>query len=136
RMTQLADQALSHIDQWFISKTFRVQPGTDVPAATGQYYLHPCMVGLTTQALIKYWDATKDSRVQPAVKAALDAIWDRAWVVSDQAFWYDNWTPDPSMAFPAKPGAPDLNLLIAPAYAWLYQRTGDPPYRSEDNTSE
>ena len=37
--------------------------------------------------------------------------------------------PDPSRPFPTKPGAPDLNLLIAPAFAWLYQRTGDTTYR-------
>jgi hypothetical protein len=36
---------------------------------------------------------------------------------------------DPAQVFPAKPGAPDLNLLIAPAYAWLYSRTGDTTYR-------
>ena len=129
RMTQLADQALGHIDQWFVKKSSRQPKDSDVPEAVGQYYLQPFMVGLTTQALIKYWDVTKDSRVQPAVKVALDAIWDRAWVASDQAFWYDNWVPNPSTAFPAKPGAPDLNLLIAPAYAWLYQRTGDTTYR-------
>jgi hypothetical protein len=129
RMAQFADQALGHIDQWFISKTFRQPQDSDVPQSAGQYYLQPFMVGLTTQALIKYWDVTKDSRVQPAVKAALDALWARAWVASDEAFWYENWTPDPSMAFPARPGAPDLNLLIAPAYAWLYQRTGDTTYR-------
>ena len=129
RMTQLADQALSHIDQWFVKKTSRQPKDSDVPEATGQYYIQPFMVGLTTQALIRYWEVTKDSRVQPAVKVALDAIWSRAWVAADQAFWYENWILDPSMAFPARSGAPDLNLLIAPAYAWLYQRTGDTTYR-------
>ena len=27
------------------------------------------------------------------------------------------------------PAAPDLNLLIAPAFAWMYQQTGDTTYR-------
>ena len=27
--------------------------------------------------------------------------------------------------------APDLNLLIAPAYAWMYRQTGDITYRQQ-----
>jgi hypothetical protein len=56
RMTQLADQALAHIDQWFVKKSSRQPKGSDVPEATGQYYIQPFMVGLTTQALIQYWE--------------------------------------------------------------------------------
>jgi hypothetical protein len=129
RMTQHADQALGHIDQWFISKTARAPSDIDVAGAAGQYYIQPFMVGLTAQALIRYWEVTKDPRVQPAIKIAMDALWNRAWVAADQAFWYQNWVTDPAQVFPAKPGAPDLNLLIAPAYAWLYSRTGDTTYR-------
>jgi hypothetical protein len=129
RMTTLVGQALGHIDQWFISKSFRLPAGSDVPAATGQYYVQPFMVGLTMQALIRYWDVTHDPRVQPAVKKALDWLWARAWVATDRAFWYQNWAPDGSQAFPKKPGAPDLNLLIAPAFAWMYHQTGDVAYR-------
>jgi hypothetical protein len=131
RMVQLADHALGHIDQWFISKTSRAKlRGFDGPAqAAGQYYIQPFMVGVTAQALIQYWEVTKDGRVQPAIKAALDALWNSAWVPANQSFWYENWVSDPAKAFPARPGAPDLNLLIAPAYAWLYSRTGDTTYR-------
>jgi hypothetical protein len=130
RRDLLAAHAFGHIDQWFISKDFRapdVYP--DVPGAAGNYYIQPFMVGLTAQALIRYWEVTRDPRVLPAVKTALDAIWERAWVPTDQAFWYENWVPDPTYAFPAKSGAPDLNLLIAPAFAWVYQQTGDSKYR-------
>jgi hypothetical protein len=130
RLTTLADQALDHIDQWFVSKTSRA-PNTFslVPQAAGQYYVQPFMVGLTMQALIRYWDVTRDPRVQPAVKKALDWLWARAWVAKDRAFWYENWAPDGNQAFPQKKGAPDLNLLIAPAFAWMYQQTGDTTYR-------
>jgi hypothetical protein len=130
RLATLVDQALGHIDKWFVSKTSRApNPFTLVPQAAGQYYVQPFMVGLTMQALIRYWDATHDPRVQPAVKVALDWLWTHAWVSGDRAFWYENWTSDPSKAFPAKPGAADLNLLIAPAFAWMYQQTGDDTYR-------
>jgi hypothetical protein len=107
----------------------------DVPGAAGNYYIQPFMVGLTAQALIRYWEVTRDPRVLPAVKTALDAIWERAWVPNNQAFWYDNWVPDQTYSFPAKAGAPDLNLLIAPAFAWVYRklamsRTGTAATRS------
>jgi hypothetical protein len=130
RLATLADQALGHIDQWFVSKTMRApSPFTMIPQAAGQYYIQPFMVGLTMQALIRYWDATQDPRVQPAVKIALDWLWERAWVAADKSFWYENWAPDGNQAFPEKKGTADLNLLIAPAYAWMYHRTGDATYR-------
>jgi hypothetical protein len=134
RLGALAGQALGHIDQWFISKTSRAPaPFPEVPAAAGQYYLQPFMVGLSSQALIRYWEASGDTRVMPAIKTALDVLWERAWVPADQAFWYENWAPDPASSFPSKPGAPDLNLLIAPAFAWVYTQTGDPKYRDRSD---
>jgi hypothetical protein len=130
RLSAHVDQSLGHIEQWFISRSSRAPiPFKLVPQAAGQYYLQPFMVGLTTHALIRYWDATYDARVLPAVKVALDTLWDRAWVASDRAFWYQNWVPSPNQTFPAAKGAPDLNLLIAPAFAWLYAQTGDTKYR-------
>ena len=74
-----------------------------VPQAAGQYYIQPFMVGLTMQALIRYWDVTHDPRVQPAVQKALDWLWTRAWVAKDRAFWYENWAADGNQTFP-----PDL----------------------------
>ena len=126
RTESLADLSLGHIDQWFISKTYRVAEGSDPPQAQGMYYVQPFMVGLTAEALIMWEEKTGDSRVVPAIQAALDWLWDNAWVPENQAFWYENWVADPSMPFPPKAGAPDLNLLIAPAYAWLYKKTCDP----------
>src|SRR4029077_20628322 len=74
-------------------------------------------------------EKTGDTRVLPSVKAAMDFLWNNAWVPADQSFWYENAVPDPSIAFPPAPGSPDLNLLIATAYAWLYRQTGDATYR-------
>src|SRR6266849_4718948 len=134
RLPLLVTQALGHIDQWFISKTYRCGQSGQItcdPAATGQYYIQPFMVGLTSAALIMYYDKTGNPRVLPAVRTAMDWLWANAWAAADQAFWYDNWVPNPSIPFPAQPGAPDLNLLIAPAYAWLFHQTGDTRYRDE-----
>ena len=59
----------------------------------------------------------------------MDALWDRNWDVTSQAFKYVD------RAFGADPDtrstgpAPDLNLLIAPAYSWLYRQTGEIRFR-------
>lgn len=109
-----AEYALGHIDQWFTSK----KAG----------YVQPFMVGLTCEALIQYYEKTKDRRVPPAIKVAADWLWGNAWVARDQAFWYISMDPYNPRRKPER-GAPDLNLLIAPAYAWLYLQTGDTRYR-------
>lgn len=107
RLPQLIDQALGHIDQWVVSGT----------APT----VMPYMVGLTAEALIAYYERTQDARIPSAIQQAMEWLWAHAWLPAKEAFWYDG--RDPSVA------APDLNLLIAPAYAWLYRQTGDSRYR-------
>jgi hypothetical protein len=126
--TELVDVALGHIDQWFISKTYRCPADCDPAEAAGTYYIQPFMVGLTTEALIMWEEKTGDPRVQPAIEVALEWLWTHAWVPENKGFWYDNWVANPDDPFPATGGAPDLNQLIAPAYAWLYRRTCDPAW--------
>lgn len=115
RTDLLADQALGHIDQW-----------TDPVRVRGEdFYVQPFMVGLTCEALIGYEAATGDARVLPKIEQALDWLWVHCWLPSPMAFVYiDVWT-----SFGGPYAAPDLNLLIAPAYAWVYHRTGDVTYR-------
>lgn len=107
RLPQLVDQALGHIDQWFVDRT--------APAVM------PHMVALTAEALIAYYERTQNARIPAAIQRAMDWLWANAWLPEHQAFWYDS--RDPSVP------APDVNLLVAPAYAWLYRQTGDPIYR-------
>jgi hypothetical protein len=106
RLHVLINQALGHIDQWFVSKT-----------AT---YLQPFMVGLTLEALIRAYEKTGDSRIPAAVRTAVDGLWEVAWMPSAEAFYYESSNPN-------RP-APDLNLLIAPAFAWVHRQTGDAKY--------
>src|SRR3989338_3664501 len=132
RLPQLVDPALGHIDQWFISKTSRCPSVADCPpGAAGQYYIQPFMVGLTANALIMYHEKTGDSRALPNIQIAMDSLGANAWVLADESFWYEHWVADPSIPFPAKGGAPDLNLLIAPAFGWLYKQTGSILYRDK-----
>ncbi len=105
RTDLLYTKALGHIDQW-------------TGGATG--YIQPFMVGITCEALIAYHAATGDARALPAVQRALDLIWTLAWREADGGFYYESTAPDR--------GAPDLNMLIAPAFGWVYRQTGDVVY--------
>jgi len=117
---QALDFALGHLEQWFVSRNFLEHyPKGSMP---------PFMVGLTCEALIQYYQSSKDPRIPHAVKTAVDWLWDHAWIDANQSFYYRNadpYNPDAKLA----KGAPDLNLMIAPAFAWLYRLTGDPKYR-------
>ena len=112
---QSVNFVLGMIDQMFVSNT--------------DPYLKPFVVGLMMEALIQYYQdpnapVLNDPRVPPAIKAAADALWARAWMPASNAFYYQS-TDSPLAA------SPDLNLLIAPAYAWLYKMTGNPVYQQE-----
>jgi hypothetical protein len=111
RFNLLVDHALGHIDQWFVSKSAG--------------YIKSFMVGLTAEALISVYDETEDPRIIPALTTALDGLWESNWVPESGAFKYMNVANAQGDTTPA----PDLNLLIAPAYAWLYYQTGNLVYR-------
>jgi hypothetical protein len=99
--------ALGHIDQWFVSKT--------CPD------MLPFMVGLTMEALINYYEKTGDVRIPPQIRIAADGLWSTAWVPASVSFYYES-------AGDQTVGTAGLNLLIAPAYAWLWQKTGAAKY--------
>ncbi len=58
---------------------------------------------------------------------AADWLWANAWHPAERAMFYDalNGGTGPGT------GAPDLNLLIAPMYAFLYAQTGEVKYRDQ-----
>jgi hypothetical protein len=113
-VTYFANLALGHIDQWFISGTAK--------------YIQPFMVGLTAEALIAYHARTSDPRVLPAIRTAMDRLWDQLWIPREEAFLYIDRPVESAGGQGAIQPAPDLNLLIAPAFAWLYMQTGDAKY--------
>ena len=117
RLSDLTDQALGHLDQWFVSNT--------AP------YIKSFMVGLTAHALITVYNLTGDSRVQGALTTACNELWNRNWDAVSQSFTYTK--PAHLPDDPADP-APDLNLLICPLYAWVYQRTGNTTHRDRADT--
>jgi hypothetical protein len=115
-LQQAVEFALGHLDQWSGS---RIAP-----------YVKPFMVGLTFEALIAYEERFGDGRILPAIQRTADWLWDEAWHPATRSFFYISCKPgsqavtDECIGLPREP-SPDLNLLIAPAYAWLYRRLGE-----------
>jgi hypothetical protein len=114
RRAALVNQAYGHLDQWFVHLAWRDPSGK----VTTQF--SPFMVALTAHALIRDWEQTRDARLVPALTRTGDWLWANAWIGSEHGMWYE-------AAHPGK-AAPDLNLLIAPLYAFLYRQTGDPKH--------
>jgi hypothetical protein len=114
RLELLVDQALGHYDEWFVTKK--------AP------YVRPFMAGLTAEALIGYAEKKgKKDDILKAIKGGLDWLWKNMWVASAGAFKYTDRKTSTGGTNPA----PDLNLLVAPAYAWIYSQTGDVKYRQQ-----
>lgn len=111
RTEALVNQALGHIDQWFISQT----------AA----YVRPFMFAITAEVLIGYDDAIGDARILPAIATGAEWIWNNCWLPGQEAFKYT----DRVVPTGGTEAAPDLNLLLAPVYAWLWHQTGDVIHR-------
>lgn len=98
--------AKGHMTQWWTTYV------GDWDANGGS--MQPFMVGLTMRALIEHMEHSGDSTIPGIIKTALDGLWDYAWMSGSGAMYLNsfyNTTP-----------APDLSLLIAPAYAWYYNR--------------
>jgi hypothetical protein len=111
RLYFLVDAALRYIDDWTIRH--------NAP------YTKPFMIALLSQALIQYQEVSKDARVLPALERLWDYVWDTMWVPGSRAFRYLSYDDgEPGATSPA----PDLNLLIAPAFAWIFHQTGDMKY--------
>lgn len=107
RLNLLLQHCLGHFDQWFVSKS--------AP------YIRPFMVALSAQALIYYYENIEhDSRIIEILSLAVDELW-KMWLPEHEAFSYTDRNTEDGGTEPA----PDLNLLIAPVYSWVYKQTGN-----------
>jgi hypothetical protein len=114
-LQQSVEYALGHLDQWAVSQSAD--------------YVQPFMVGLTFEALIRYYEKFGDERIPYLIEIAADWLWNKAWDDSTKAFHYMVCEHDAAYESCHDGPAPDLNLLIAPAYAWLYKRSGSHLHR-------
>ena len=94
-------------------------------------YVKPFMMGLTFEALIAAYQRTPDPTILNNIENAAQWLWRTSWDPQKMAFPYivcaDGSDYSECIETPIA-SAPDLNLLIAPAYAWLYVTTGDSQY--------
>ncbi|MCF6217828.1 MAG: glycoside hydrolase family 76 protein [Gammaproteobacteria bacterium] len=141
--------ALSHINEWTTGE--RGNPDTS------KHRFSPFMFALTAEALISYYEwevergANPDNTIPNALRTAADFLWSARvtkgpntgktmWIpdlsgrsystwgdlggTGYGAFRYEDCDCSPAGSRPA----PGLNLLIVPAYAWLFKHFGDPKY--------
>ena len=106
--------ALGHLDQVAISKS--------------DPKVKPFMIALTFEALIRYYEKTGDPRIPSVLKESAEFLWEEsgAWDANSQSFRYINQN---FVGEDAPEPAPDLNLLIAPLFAWLYHKTGESKFQ-------
>lgn len=101
RQFQLIAAAQSHLEQW---------------ANNTAPYLRPFMVGLTAYSVARYADEIEPLGIRERLQAVATKMKNELWLESARAFRYtDRIVVGPADLDPA----PDLNLLIAPMYAWL-----------------
>lgn len=94
----------AHVTEWWTTYVGTWAPGP----------MQPFMVGLTMRTLIAHYDKYADAAVPGLIKTCLDGLWTHAWMAANDAF-YENSTLNTTPA-------PDLSLLIAPAFAWYYRQ--------------
>lgn len=90
------------------------------------------MAVLLDDIMIRYVeDFEPDPRVLPAVKRNLDWLWNTQWRSDAGGFNYYELNC-PGQGGPT--AAPDLNLLFAAPFGWVYQQTGETAYRERGDT--
>jgi hypothetical protein len=114
-LARRVDYLLAHFDRLFVSNN---------------YTIHQTVYdAVAVEALIYYYELTRDPRIPPAVKKMLDWTWDVAWNKSTNQLLYN---PDP---YGPKCNAycleyiSDLINLTAPAFAWYWNVTGNSLYQ-------
>lgn len=139
RVDLYVDMALAHIDAWVNGNFGHNDPDW--------LFCQAFMTGLTASALIAYDDHLhetgegRDPRVLPNIRTLADWLWQTMWIAGvgggrgewypyenaeNGAFEYVQPTVD---RIGSETPSPDLTLLIAPMYGWLYARTNAPRFR-------
>lgn len=121
-------------DDFFISKNVRcggtVNHGCywDGVPANG-YFVQPHYWGIAMEAMIREYEYSGDTRVEPAIKTIIDWLWDNSW--DPEGFDY---VTQPSGAVDDTDGpwldrtTLDISLQIVPAFYWYYKQSGNSTY--------
>jgi hypothetical protein len=120
------DHIIGHIDEICLTGNFE--------------YVTNFMSGLDADALIEYYEAgNHDPRIPAAIKCLADYYWNNQWnaIPADpNSFPYDTYRTVENENPLNSPASyfQDLNMMIAPMYAWLFKMTGLPQYQTEGDT--
>lgn len=124
RIQRLTDLALGHIDIWVNRDYIDTNPDWQ--------FFQSFMGGLTGSALIAHYQrsleiGSPDARVPPALERLGNLLWDRMWVrdVDRTGFGAFKYVEPATTGVGGNSPAPDLNMLIAPLFGWLFHHTGD-----------
>jgi hypothetical protein len=107
----------SYFAQWYDEATWE------------HYQVSPFMMAITAQALIADWEETDDDRCLPALQGLGDWMWAKAYHEPTHAMLYQLNPNNTSEGGLSTQGAPDLNMIIAPLYGWLWAQTGEAVHR-------
>jgi hypothetical protein len=126
---------LAQVQQW---ESYCLGIVDQVVNGTGE---QPFMNGLAAQALIDYYMDPKtgnqsDPRVPWAIQQLADHMWAVDWLPyagTNGTFFYNRLDFNNGLGNDGVSPV-NLNLLIAPMYAWLFKMTGDPKYQLEGDT--
>jgi len=146
-MTARADlrleQLLDHLDAT-IALRYKAESDADVPdICKGKTYAQPFYIGLALKTLIEWDSVHPDTRILPIIRRTVDFMWSKLRfqpTATSGRFWYgqcsnaDNawnvWTTGGGNL-----PADDLNLLYAPAWAYLFAKTGETKYRDQGDAA-
>jgi len=139
RRDQMLTQLLDHLDAT-ITLRYKAESDADVPdLCKGKTYAQPFYLGLALKTLIEYENAHHDARILPMIKRVADFMWSKLRyqpTATSGRFWYGQCSNADNLwnVWTSAGGnlpADDLNLLYAPAWAYLYAKTGDVKYRDQ-----
>lgn len=89
-------------------------------------YVKPFMLALGATSLIRYYhEVSAEPIILTTITSGFNNLWS-LWNEQAQAMYYRS--PNDAATAADDPGytpSPDLNLLIAPVYQWIFERTGD-----------
>jgi hypothetical protein len=114
-LARSVDYLLGHFNQLFVS---------------GEYKIHQTFFdGIGAEALINYYELTKDPRIPPTIKLMLDWMWDSGWDKTNHMMVYNPDPVGPRCEGGCQVYITDLVNMVAPAYAWYWSVTGDTLYQ-------
>jgi hypothetical protein len=114
-LARLVDYLLGHFDRLFVSHNY----------AINQLFFD----GLGSEALINYYELTKDPRIPPTVKIMLDWVWDVAWNKSTYKLVINPDPLSPKCDWGCQKYNTELIALTVPGFGWYWRLSGDPVYQ-------